>query len=688
MANTEIRKDGLVLLRDTDRNPQVLFIETIYQGELTKDNPRAVIIPNVGDMVIDRSQGYPRFLEVTFVDEIDLLPTLEEAIQPSKNEFTKNTKLLGVGPGYQSETWRLFVDRGVVPHVILPDSRLHIKGKENTKYKVFLGTDVSKATGKVISMNFNANGELLSEDIPLEKVAFASGGTVDTNIAVKVPRKGYTNHALENGDVVTLVTYNEEGQASSYNTLLVHNTTLDRSIESSTKYVTSISIDSPFLDKTENNVLVFPTNTPRDALAMMGVVHYSDGTSKKMVIDGKRMVLSGFDNYVPMKSAQLIQLVLTYHLPNGEMALNSSMGDSPFISVKYFARTKPVDGSYSVNLFPIPTYVSDVYGWRLRYFLYTLDRDISYEVTNLVRPGANMKPYDPMLYGEIQDVTVSLDLKEVDPRLKQFIHVQTFKVALMGKPTVGNYSPWFITYEKDQPEPYGANIVCKAVHDPGLNRTRMDISCGADTEAAWLDRVYYRTMPLFDKYSETRPPKPTHFTLIINDTQVSYPLRAWNAVLDFPVKATDGYGVVIQFSRLDGNTELQLGASPMCYMDISEGGALDHATTLVVPGNSGSSTAETIIDIDVEVQRIIDRGASDPVIAKYRELLERIKRYSLLRYAAINEIYQRIRKTDLTPASIANDVILLEVEVNKISISDFNRDLTSDGTAPSMERQR
>lgn len=686
MAIEKINKDGVVLIRDTDRFPEVLFIETIYQGELTKNNPKAIRVPNVGDMVVDRSSGYPRFLEVVYVDEMTLIPTLVEAEKPNSNDFSKENRLLGVGPGYQSETWRLYIDTSVVPHVFVPDSRLLIKGKENTKYKVFLGTDISAATGRVISMNFNNNGELISEDIPLEKVAFPSTDVIDTNLSVKVCRKGYTTTKLENGDIVTLVTYNDSGVGTSYNVLMVHNTALDKSIESSQKYVTSIGLVSPFLDKTENNTLIFPMNMPRDALALMARVNYSDGSSKDLAIDGNRVVLEGFGNYIPMKSNQLMEFSLIYNLPNGEMALNSSMGSKRFIAVSYFGRTTPVDGSYSVALYPIPTWVSDTYGWKLRWFMYTLDRDIAYEVTNLVMPGANTKPFEPLKYGETQEVTVSLDLSLVDPRLKRFIHVQSFKIALMGRPGPGLPTAYLIHYEKDQEKPYGQNIQCRAIRDPGLNKWRLNIASGASTLEEWLDRIYFRTKPLTDMYSEKRPPMPTHFTLIVNDTQVTYPIRAWNSTIEFPIGAEDGHGVVIQFSRIDGINEFQLAAAPLNFNDISEGGVLDHGGGDVDNGPENPiPPSSTVLDIDEEVKIIVDRNASHPIVEKYRELLERIKRYGLLKYANINTIYQRIKYRDLTPATIANDVILLEIEVNRISIGDFNRDTTTNIAPSSME---
>lgn len=691
MVDTTSLPDKIKPIHDPNREFSHWRIEQIYTAG---EHGNGRWVPNVGDIVIDTSVGHGgyKLMEVQFVDETTLLSTMVELQNASTNNFSKENQLLGVGPGYQSETWRLFLDQSVTPHVFLPDSRLTFKGTENTRYKIFKGTDTSQITGKVISMNFNSNGELLSEDIPLEKVAFPAGHETDTNLAVKACRKGYTTEKLNNGEVVTLVAYNDSGIPTSYNVLLVHNTALDHAVESSKRYITTIGIDSPFLDKTENNTLVFPMNMPRDALAMMGVVSYSDGTSKRVPItlgQQGRMRLVGLDNYIPMKNDQNINLALIYNMTQDEMALNASVGDNRFIAVKYFGRTTKVDGSYSVNLFPVPTYVSDNAGWKIRYMLYTLERDVVYDVTDLVQAGVGSEPFKPLSYGDTQDLTVVLDLERVDPRMKKFRHVQSFKLALMGRPDPGLETPWYLTYEKDQNPVYGKNILCKAVRDPGLNKWRLDLSCGSKTLDGWLERVYYRTMPLVNRYLETRPPKPTHFTLVIDDQRKTYPIAAWNTVIDFPIGSHDGYGTMLQFSKVDGVNNYQLATAPMCFMDLSESGVVDHAGSQQ-PGNSNGSTdpnanngtASTLIDIDAEVRKVADRGASPAVQDKYRQMLERIKRYQLLRYEDINRLYQRIRNVDMTPASIANDVILLELEVNKISISDFNRDTRTSGYAP------
>lgn len=701
ISNTPL--DTIEVIYDPDAIQRTWSMEDVYRGEASGGNPRAKWVPKVGDLVYDTSSGALQFLICDHVDETTMIANLIEVNKTEQSGVTRQDTLAGTGPGYQSETWRLLVDKSVIPHVFAVDSRLHAYGTEATKYKVFLGTDVSAVTGKVVSLNFNSNGELLSEDLPLEKVAFPSTNVVDTNVAVKHPSKGYTNYNLQEGEVVTLVMYSDEGHAVSYNRMLVHLTALDRNIEAATRYVTTISIDSPFLDKTESNTLVFPMNVgDRDSLALMGVISYSDGTSRRVPIDQQRLCLSGLDNYVPMKEGQLINLVLTYHLPNGEVALNASnstptyqngeVRTNKFVSVKYFGRTLPVDGSYNVNIFPIPTYVSAAYGWRLRYFLYTLDRDRVFEVTNQIEMGSNTRPYNPLNFSETQDITVALDLSRVDPSLRKFRHVQSFKIALTGHPSTTEPTAWFITYEKDQEPIYGKGIQCKAVNDPALNKWQFDLRCGETTLEGWLNRVYYPIKPLYDRFSESRPMRPTHFTITIDGTKRKFPINAWNTTIPFPIGAQDGYGVLVQWSRMDGNNEYELGISPFNFVNMSENGVVDHAGTTILKPTVTTTTGEnasTLIDIEAEVNRIASRNASIPVQELYRRLLTIIKGNGLLRYETINTLFQRIRNDDVTPAMIGNDVILLELEVNKLRIADFNRNTRESGNPiPSMESQR
>ena len=81
----------------------------------------------------------------------------------------------------------------------------------------------------------------------------------------------------------------------------------------------------------------------------------------------------------------------------------------------------------------------------------------------------------------------------------------------------------------------------------------------------------------------------------------------------------------------------------------------------------------------------LERSAYTAVMRSYHALLKIIKANGLLKYKDINDLYQRIRTTDITPAQIANDVILLEEAVNLVSIEGFNRQNIS-GVAPaSME---
>ena len=285
--------------------------------------------------------------------------------------------------------------------------------------------------------------------------------------------------------------------------------------------------------------------------------------------------------------------------------------------------------------------------------------------------------------GGVFDPSVITFDEEGDAEVSRFaLDGKPYSINLIASPGANQKTVWRITYEQGQNPMYGDNVLCKGTQDKAKGTWRLDISCGCESEKEWLEKVYYPIKPLINAYTETRAPKPRHFTLDINGTVVTYPLQSWNKVLHSRVGATDGFGVMLMWTRVEGNKQYQLGASPMSFVNLSEGGVSSHASTTVVDTTANTST---VIDIEAEVVRIVARGASQAVVEKYRALLKIIKANGLLKYKDINDLYQRIRTTDITPAQIANDVILLEEAVNLVSIEGFNRQNIS-GVAPaSME---
>src|SRR5699024_3404208 len=138
-------------------------IEDLYVGPT--GNPRQRYVPNVNDVVFDRNRGW---FTVTHVDltnhyEFTLLPWTD----PLPESGIMDTDiLLGSGPGYQSESFRLFVNDKTVPFSARMDGRLYIRARQAASVVIFKGTDIT-SNGERISAVFNQFSELMTNHIPL-----------------------------------------------------------------------------------------------------------------------------------------------------------------------------------------------------------------------------------------------------------------------------------------------------------------------------------------------------------------------------------------------------------------------------------------------------------------------------------------------------------------------------------------
>ncbi len=540
---------------DPNRGYREWLIAEVYTGP---EGPGA-FVPNVNDKVFDWETGDYR---VIAVDSTTGLSTRVPWALPSSSVDATDDALLGVGPGYQSETFRALVDTSVTPHTLRIDSRLHAYGNDVTHYKLFRGTDVTSNNAQVISAYYDNSNTFISENIPVGLAA-----TVDqTNTAVNAPLPGWVTVTLADGEPVTAVFYYGSGKVSSINVLLAKRTTLIRSSEASQRYITRIAVDSPFVSQTEENTLEFPMNLPINALVAFGRVTYSNGDVRRVPIDGTKMVLSGLENYVSTIQGQRAPLLLRYNLAVNESAeYVQGTGTNRYIAQSWYARTTAVQGAYSVKLFVLPRWVDEATGWSLDYYLYNLDRDDVFFATPFVEQGANSAAFLPKWYGAEQNLTVALDLNRVDSRLAAYRHVQTFRITLFGN-GLEDRTPWLIGYSPNGPE-YGQNLKA-ALQLVSIGEWRLNIASGYTELTEWLNDVYWRSEPLYNIQTETRAPQPTHFVVNLNGFRNEWPITDWNTVLTSTTGGQIGGACIIEWVRKVGGDTLQLGCSPFVIVHV------------------------------------------------------------------------------------------------------------------------
>lgn len=513
-------------------------------------------VPKIGDYVID-TDTYTTY-KVLSIDAVTLIPKFVE-VKPSNlsSVMTESDQLFGVGPGTQSDTYRCYLDTSVLPFVLAVDARLKIGGTMSNYAKIFLGTDTS-SQGKVISRMYDASGSVISDKVPLELIAIDS----HVNYSIKNVGVCYTNTELPDGELVTVVIYNDEGHVVSKRQLIVENTGFIRQADESTRYITGISLNSPFISPSQDHVIEFPLNVPISALGLMGRVHYSDGKVLELPVDGRKFKIFGLDQYVSTIVGQKLDLVLSYTLSAGEAAVGTVIGNNKTMTESYTLVTSDPNNSYSVKVFGYPVWVNQENGYMMRWWMMNLDRNVFFDVTSDVRFAQNTGPYNPKGYGILQRKAIQLNLRDVSGAFKPFIHTQLVDITLHDIPN-GRATAWLMSNtSSDSNLPYGEGVYAKL--DTGAPTLgNLNISCEETTIQKWLEKVYLRSYPLVDNYKEVTPPLPTHFEIIYNNQKIQYTVDQWDnnlpTGLNIPLNAT----IFIRFFKWTSAGEMNLSVVAM-----------------------------------------------------------------------------------------------------------------------------
>lgn len=539
----------IVPIVDPDRGYREWLRKEIYTGQ----SGTGRYVPNVDDSVRDWEQGMLRVVEVDYSTGLSVLKAWTE---PSHSEVTETDLLLGSGPGYTSESFRLLYDASVMPYVIQPHGRLYCYRSTASYAKIFLGTDINQTSGKVISKYYDASGNLLGENIPLEVVAMEDL----TNLAIKAVKTGYTTEKLKTGEVCTIVFYSDDGGVVYTAKLITVETSWIRGVEASDRYITSVEVLSPFRSKNDPNLIEFPINVDLGSVSMLARVNYTDGT-KTVAIDGNKCSLLGLQSYISTVLGQEVPLVLSYQLGSDESCYDATNtnGNGKYLTASYRARTIAVDGAYSVKLFPYPCWDATAQQYELHWYLYNLNRDQYYRVDHLIEASATGVAYNPQKIGSTQTFTVAIDLSKVDSRFAKYRHIQQVQLTLLASGEK-DQTLWTVTFEPGYTFQYGVEVYASLKHISGGNY-RCNLAKEYTDSALWLERFYYDTFPVSNPDLEARPPKPTHFIVEANGHETEYPLAAWNQDFVIPTQILTGQNIYLHWIRRDDTTDLQLGVS-------------------------------------------------------------------------------------------------------------------------------
>lgn len=503
-------------------------------------------VPNPQDLIFDVPAN--AVYKVTNVDYTTGLSQWERFVFTTLNGATETDVLIGIGPGAQSETWRLHVSLRTVPFECRFDQRLVVYGEEAAYVKVFKAGDYSEPSN-VISATYDQNDNWVSDAIPV----------LGTGMFRYIPRF-FLKESVENGQPLYVQIYNAAGVSISEYRVLAHVTDFIPSGNVAVKHVTNITLETKFLSETVTDLVQIPKNITLASLVLHAKVHYSDGSSVTYPVDGTKFTLLNIQPFIAGIDGQKIPVRLKYVLGSDESGDGVNVGDNErFITRVYTFEVMPTDYSYSVKLMTFPDWKSSESRYDLISHLYTLERTESYDVSDLLVFGVTGDPYNGLPGSGTRNHVISVDLEDIDPGYNEFRYIQNTTMHILAS---GNSASlrWRVTNDPggDWYDPLIAYVT-----DASTTYT-LDISGGATSQTEWLEELYLKQGPLYTS-SDVEPLTPSHIRIIFEGTSVQHPITSWNSAISF-TKAnllSTGRTLIIEFVRIEGGTPLVLGCAGM-----------------------------------------------------------------------------------------------------------------------------
>lgn len=537
------------VVRDDSLLWKIWNLKDIYTGP----NGTGVYVPKVGDEVHDIVGRTLTRLVVTGVSDATLLSTLESLTEGNEDGAQVSDSLLAPTP----YTYRVMVDESVTPHRLNIDSRCYQHSLLAAYCKVFLGTNIS-ASGRVISAWYDNQGVYQGEGIPMEVVA---SERFQTNVGIKVAKPAWTNEELTAGDLCTAVFYALDGTKIATQVMSVFLTGFVRASDAYIKAVQSIALESPFLTNSNTRLINYPVNLPLNALNLVGVVNFSDGSQTRLAVDDTRFSVEGLRAFSPTVVGDTRTLTLKYRLQSGEIGYGSNSAPVDHFSETYQLTVTAANGTYSVVLFCYPVWVNPSVGYRLSWFLYDLNRSISYDVTSLVVVDGGASAFVATQYGGKQTLSVSINLRSVDASYNNYTHVQFVDVVLNNPGTVrparNAANLWNVANQAGAVPMFG-NGAYATFYRQSPGSSRVSLKGDQETLANWMRAFYELSRPLYDPSVEAAPPAPSHFKIVIGGVSTTYPISQWSNDIAIGQALVNGDTLFIEFILRTIAIDLQL----------------------------------------------------------------------------------------------------------------------------------
>ena len=476
----------LVNTLEDDKTTRLYDISDIYDP----DNPTGTgrYVPVVGSGVWINNELW----KVTAVDPVTNKSTLVQVYSPGSDPSADGIT------SHRNDILRLMVNNTLTPIRALPDQSVRMWNGNARTYALYrYPGDNTKKT--LISQYYNSSSQFLSNYVPM-----VPAGDSSTSYVCQACQLGAD---LTDDEDIGIAIFDESGAEMYYTVLRVKHSTIINDPMSIGKQVVSLTVKTAQMLDDGTSYLF--EQQPISSLDVYGIVTYADGSTLKVLVDGRQTFLYGESDFNPAFTGMKQLMQLRYNFSANEM---SSTGDTTVTAISTNFYVKVLSGKFSIpaKISVFPYFDQNTNGYLLRYYLYTTQNRM-FDVTNFVTQIGTA--FQPTNYVNPQSLTMSVDMSAIgDPDYVTPV-VKTQNVVIKLSP-VSAYVRWTISDSLSSAMTYGSD---------GPNQRRAilnyDSSKGVyfvpssifQNQAAFLESFYYCASPLYDSRAVSAPQTPTHF---------------------------------------------------------------------------------------------------------------------------------------------------------------------------------
>lgn len=476
--------------------PTGCYIDEIYDPDIHGTSPEAsgkyILVP--GSPCIERATGI--YYYVVSVDPT----TFKHILAPAKILILDEEKGVSI-VSYGNDRFMLYYDDRTKPTKLVIDSKLIFVGPSIVEYR--LSRIVADGSTEYISIYLDADEHFRGERIPMAS-AIERGD-------IKYPTNCHTLYKIQDGEVVTLEVFNTLGILAAKVTLIAMRADILNDLATDANPI--VKFDMECLQTKGDDFYIYPKQDPHQ-LNIMPYVIYANGTRRDIPVDNLRCFLYGFEDYNPSYPGYRQTIMAKIFLSPREVAtIGEDTGRDRFIatcrSLVVVQNTNTIYAKLSV----IPYWSNLNQKYELRWFAYINSRDHMWDVTDRVTEISEV-PFDGTKYtGQIQKITMSIDLASLVGIDAPVIHVQNLWITLKPKTDYTKY-----TFKDGVSDNYAYGVEAALLrrpiihYDETLTQYFIPTSIFRNKEAV-LENFYYNARPMYDPIDETAPPTPTHFTI-------------------------------------------------------------------------------------------------------------------------------------------------------------------------------